>query len=205
MPAIQSCFIAPIWAQFSALLPLHDDHHTLGCHRRRIADRVIFDKLLSVLVFGCAYWRIADASCSATTIPRRRDEWMQLGIMVEFEELVRHAYDRMIGLDLTDLAVDGCITEAPCGGEVAGRSPVDRGKQGTKRSIVVDGAGIPLGVLAAPANVNDSPLLEPTVDLVIETIEPGTATVHLDRGYDSKKTRHTLTVRALEGAMARRE
>lgn len=42
------------------------------------------------------------------------------------------AYHRMIGLDLQDLSVDGAITKAPCGGEVAGDSPVDRGKQGTK-------------------------------------------------------------------------
>jgi hypothetical protein len=34
----------------------------------------VFDKLLHVLVFGCGYRRIADATCSATTI-RRRDEW----------------------------------------------------------------------------------------------------------------------------------
>ena len=40
-----------------------------------------------------------------------------------------------ITLDLDDLSVDGCITKAPCGGEVAGRSPVDRGKQGTKRPV----------------------------------------------------------------------
>jgi hypothetical protein len=30
--------------------------------------------------------------------------------------------------------VDGATTKAPGGGEVAGRSPVDRGKQGLKRS-----------------------------------------------------------------------
>ena len=47
----------------------------------------------------------------------------------------------MIGLDLDDLAVDGCITKAPCGGEVAGRSRVDRGKQDMKRSVVTDGGG----------------------------------------------------------------
>jgi hypothetical protein len=35
----------------------------------------------------------------------------------------------MIGLDLDDLSVDGSITKAPGGGEVAGRSSVDRGKQ----------------------------------------------------------------------------
>lgn len=36
------------------------------------------------------------------------------------------AYDQIIGLDLDELAVDGCITKAQRGGEVAGRSPVDR-------------------------------------------------------------------------------
>jgi hypothetical protein len=29
-----------------------------------------------VLVFGCGYRRIADATCSATTLRRRRDEWI---------------------------------------------------------------------------------------------------------------------------------
>jgi hypothetical protein len=31
-------------------------------------------------------------------------------------------YDRIIGLELEDVAVDGCITKAPGGGEVAGKS-----------------------------------------------------------------------------------
>src|SRR4051794_19868446 len=73
------------------------------------------------------------------------------------------AYHQMIGLELDDLSVDGAITKSPCGGEVAGRSPVDRGKQGTKRSIACDREGIPLYVVAARANDHDSPLLEPTL------------------------------------------
>jgi hypothetical protein len=40
------------------------------------------------------------------------------------------AYDRTVGLELGDLAVDTCITKAPCGGERAGKSPVDRSKRG---------------------------------------------------------------------------
>ena len=36
------------------------------------------------------------------------------------------AYDKLIGLRLSDVAVDCCITKAPCGGQKAGRSPVDR-------------------------------------------------------------------------------
>ncbi len=46
----------PVWEQFSALLPERKTDHPLGCHRRRIPDRVVFEKLVEVLVFGCAYW-----------------------------------------------------------------------------------------------------------------------------------------------------
>jgi hypothetical protein len=48
--------------------------HSLGYYRPRIADRVIFDKLIQLLVVGRGCRRIADATCSATTLRRRRDE-----------------------------------------------------------------------------------------------------------------------------------
>ncbi len=77
-------------------------------------------------LIGCAYWRIADESCSATTLRRRRDEWIASGVMDALEEMALESYDRIIGLKLADIAVDGCITKASCGGEKAGKSPVDR-------------------------------------------------------------------------------
>ena len=126
MPALQPYIIEPIWEQFAALLPERNVDHPLGCHRSRISDRVIFEKLVQVLVFGCAYWRIADEGCSATTLRRRRDEWIEEGVIDALRGMVLEAYDRFIGLLLDDLAVDGCITKAPCGGEKAGKSLVDR-------------------------------------------------------------------------------
>jgi len=205
VPALPSCIIEPIWDQVSDLLPDHTDNHPLGCHRPRIPDRIVFDKLVQVLVFGCAYERIADATCSATTLRRRRDTWIAAGVMDRLQAIVLAAYDRMIGLELADIAVDGCITKAPCGGEVAGRSPVDRGKQGLKRSTVVDAVGIPLGTVAAPANRHDSPLLEATLD-TLDTLGslPADLTVHLDRGYDSDLTRARLERRGLHGEIARK-
>ena len=205
MPAVSSCVIEPIWDQFRALLPERPPvapSHPLGCHRPRVPDRVVFDKLVQVLVFGCAYERIADATCSATTLRRRRDEWMALGAMETLRVLALGAYDRMIGLALDDIAVDGCITKAPRGGEVAGRSPVDRGKRGLKRSVAVDANGIPLAAVVAPANRPDSPLLGPTLDALAPELGP--ATVHLDRGYDSGLTRRRLTDRGLVGVIAAR-
>src|SRR3954454_8357940 len=154
----------PLREQFLALLPARADAHPLGCHRPRIADTVVFDKLVQVLVFGAGYERIADETCSATTMRRRRDEWIRLGIFDRLRLACLDAYDKMIGLDLADLAVDGCTTKAPCGGECAGRSPVDRGKGGMKRSQLTEGAGVPMATVSAPANTVDHQLLGQTLD-----------------------------------------
>jgi len=198
MPALQTYIIEPIWEQFCALLPERDVDHPLGCHRSRVPDRVVFEKLVQVLVFGCAYWRISDEGCSATTLRRRRDEWIELGAMDALEKIVREAYDRLVGLELGEVAVDCCITKAPCGGEKAGRSPVDRGKRGIKRSVAVDARGIPLGVVTAPANRHDSPLLAQTLDAAraLGLLPEGTS-IRLDRGYDSQATREKLRDRGL--------
>jgi rhodanese-related sulfurtransferase len=124
--------------------------------------------------------------------------------MGDLEEMARESYDRVIGLDMANVAVDCCITKAPCGGEKAGRSPVDRAKQGIKRSVVVvDAGGIPLAVVSAPANRHDSPLLAPTLDaleaLALPPKKP--VSVHLDRGYDSNLTRQLLEERDLVGVI----
>jgi transposase len=206
VPALPTYLIEPIWEQFSALLPEREVNHPLGCHKPRVPDRVVFEKLVQVLVFGCAYWRIADESCSDTTLRRRRDEWIDSGVMERLREIALAAYDRIIGLELADVGVDGCITKAPCGGERAGRSPVDRGKRGTKRSTAVDARGIPLGTVTAPANRHDSPLLTETLDAVAEALGglPEGSSIHLDRGYDSKATRERLEERGLLAEISRK-
>jgi hypothetical protein len=82
----------PIWDQFADLLPANRVDHPLGCHRPRIPDRVVFDKLVHVFI-GCADDRIADATVSATTLRRRRDEWIALGLMNRLGMPVRDASD----------------------------------------------------------------------------------------------------------------
>ena len=164
VPALPSSVLEPLWVQVAALLPSRQDTHPLGCHRPRIPDRVIFDKLIQLLVFGCGYRRIADHTCSATTLRRRRDEWIRAGVANQLRLAVLGAYDRMLGLELDQLAVDGCTTKAPCGGQTAGPSPVDRRKQDLKRSVATEAAGIPLAALPAPANHRDDGLLAATLD-----------------------------------------
>jgi transposase len=205
VPALPPSILEPLWDQFAALLPHRDDAHPLGCHRPRIPDRVIFDKLIQVLVFGCGYRRIADHTCSATTLRRRRDEWITLGLAEQLRLLVLAAYDRLFGLELEHLAVDGCITKAPCGGQTAGPSPVDHRKQGLKRSIVSEACGIPLGTVAAPANRRDDGLLAATLDTIaVVGVVPAQPVVHLDAGYDYQPCRQVLAERGTLGEIATR-
>jgi transposase len=210
VPALPSSILEPLWVQVAALLPARQVHHPLGCHRRRIPDRLVFDKLIQVLVFGCGYRRIADAICSATTLRRRRDEWISAGVADQLRLAVLAAYDQLFGLELEHLAVDGCITKAPCGGQVAGPSPTDRRKQGLKRSVAVEAGGIPLATLPAPANHRDDGLLAATLEAAATVTAaaagplPGTLTVHLDAGYDYQPCRQVLADRGMVGQIATR-
>ena len=125
------------------------------------------------------------------------------------EDNARSLRPLLIGLELADVvAVDGCITKAPCGGQKVGKSPVDRGKRGTKRSTAVDGKGIPtiVGGVTAGVNRHDSPLLVPTLEHVSESVGglPEGASVHLDRGYDSSLTRERLRERGPNPEMAQK-
>jgi hypothetical protein len=166
---------------------------------------VVFEHVIAALVHGSGYERIASPGCSDATIRRRLKEWAAAGLSEQVHTLALRAYDRMIGLELDDLAVDGCVTKAPGGGEAAGRSPVDRGKQGLKRSVVTDGVGIPLHLVAAGANRHDAPLLGPTL-AGLEKLDrlPDDLTVHLDRGYDGRPSRALLDALGFQGAIARK-
>ena len=103
MPVVPSCLLEPIWVEFCALLgrerPAFDPSHPLGCHRRRIPDRVVFEHVVAALVHGSGYERIATPGCSDRTIRRRLKAWAALGIGEQVHALALAAYDQMIGLE----------------------------------------------------------------------------------------------------------
>lgn len=215
MPAVPSCLLEPIWVEFYGLLnearggepPRFVPSHPWGCHRERIPDRVVFEHVIDALVHGSGYERIASARCSDRTIRRRLAQWARLGLGERLHAAVLAAYDLVIGLELGDLSVDGCMTKAPCGGDKAGPSPVDRRKGGLKRSTATDGYGIPLAIVSAGAHRHDSPLLAPTLAATftqVEGVMPDDSTVHLDAAYDSGVTRALLEGLGLNGEIARK-
>jgi len=122
-----------------------------------------------------------------------------------FQHLVEeaiNAFDKVIGLDLSEVSVDGSLHKAPMGGEGTGPNPTDRGKTGWKWSIATDTNGVPIGWVTEGANRNDSILLAPTLDDVKERgLLADVETLWLDRGYDSELTRTRLVERGITDAM----
>jgi putative transposase len=78
-----------------------------------------------------------------------------------------------------------------------GKNPTDRGKSGTKRSVLTDGGGIPIGLAVAGANRNDFKMARATMTSIpIARPEPTPEKpqgVCLDKGYDYDEVRHLLT------------
>ena len=69
------------------------------------------------------------------------------------------------------------------------KKPTDRGKNGTKKSLLVDAEGGPLGVVIEGANVPDCKMLQATIEAIVVE-RPKSTTKHpqnlcLDKGYDN--------------------
>ena len=61
---------------------------------------------------------------SDTTLRARRDEWIDAGVFDAMAEEAIAAYDRMVGLDLSEVSVDGSQHKAPSGGEGTAKEPL---------------------------------------------------------------------------------
>src|SRR3954471_15508414 len=100
------------------------------------------------------------------------------GLFYRLWRVAARRYDEVQGLDWRWLSVDGCLTKAPLSrSEVVGRNPTDRGKQGVKRSLLVDGRGVPLALVVGPANRNGHLLLADTLDGLVARRPPRSALV----------------------------
>jgi transposase len=201
MRAFDPEVVDALWSAIAPLIPRPKDRHPLGCHRPRKSDRDCFFVMLVRLVTGCS-WEDAERICggvvSDTTARERRDEWVAAGVFEAVATEALEGYDKIVGLDLREVLVDGSMHKAPGGGEGAGPSHVDRSKLGWKWSIATDAAGIPIGWVGAGANRHDHLLLGATLDTVAERgLLCELETLHLDRGYDNSYVRADCTERGL--------
>ena len=75
-------------------------------------------------------------------------------------------------LDWSSACLDLASVPAKRRREKTGPSPVDRGRPGAKRHLVVDGGGVPLAVVLTGAQVHDSTVFEELIDGIKPVREP---------------------------------
>src|SRR3954467_2455341 len=172
-------------------------HHPLGRHTPRGPDRKAMDAIFFVLRTGC-HWNALNVTgiCSSSSAHRRFQEWTAAGVFVTLWAQGLQEYDELKGLDWEWLAMDGAMTKAPLGGERTGRNPTDRGKLGTKRSLLTEAAGVPVGLAVEGANRHDNKLAEATLESIpVDRPEPTAERslgMCLDKGYDYDDTRELV-------------
>ena len=123
MRALDPEVAAVIWAAVEPLIPIREVTHPLGCHRQRASDRACFAVILVRLSTGCS-WEDAERLCgnevSDTTVRARRDEWIAAGVFDAIATEAIGGYDRVIGLNLSEVSVDGSLHKDRC---AAGAAP----------------------------------------------------------------------------------
>ena len=185
-----------LWDIIALLLPEHKNTHRFGGGRPRTPDRVCMEAILFVLRTGCQ-WKALNATrfCPSSTAHDRFQEWVKAGVFQEMWKLGLMAYDDWQGIDWKWLSMDGCMTKVPLGGKKTGKNPTDRAERGVKRSLLVDGNGIPIGLAVDGANRNDMKMARATLESIpADAARPqpdqdNPQNLCLDKGYDFDEVR----------------
>jgi transposase len=187
-----------------------------GANVRKAAERKIplrysIDRILRVLVTGIQ-WHQLDTNCGCWSTHYKRFLLLSHhGVFDEaFEGLVREYLEKRDGD--ARLIIDGTHIKARYGGQMVGKSPVDRGKLGSKMTAITDEYSIPLCATFSAGNVSDTIQLVPTLEKAKTQFGNLSRFRELfaDKGYDSNCNRlmclsHGLTPRILFRRRRRRQ
>jgi transposase len=177
--------------------------------RPPVPYRTCLDGILFVLRTGCQWKRAPKEFGSGSTLHRRFQAWARRGVFKRIWRLLLKEYDELRGIQWRWQAIDSATTKAPLGGEATGKSPVDRGKLGTKRHVLTDQRGAPIGLEVTGANRHDSQAARATLESLPRQRHASGATgeQHLtaDKGYDYPLVRDTLKRRGLVAHIPKRD
>ena len=155
---------------------------------------------------GCQWNHLPRTLGDDSTIHRTFQRWVELGVLEGIWAVLVEECDKLSGVDWEWQAADCAMGKARWGGAV-GRDPTDRGKAGSKRSILVDAGGGPLSVVVAGANVHDTKLLALTLDSIVverpDSLDRGMQHLCLDKGYDNPTGRQAVAEHGYRGHIRR--
>src|SRR5262249_35348068 len=154
-----------LWQRIERLLNRFDPPRPRG--RKRASARPILDGLIYHFRTGCQWNQIPEVYGGDSTIHRTFQRWVKIGLFEVIWSLLVAECDKLRLVEGQGKAADGERGRARRGGDQIAPNPADRAKQGSKKSLLVDGQGGPLAIVVAPANVNDHLLLKETIEVIV--------------------------------------
>lgn len=198
---------------FDVLDPLLPPDKPMGATggRPRILNAVALRVIWYVLTSGIRWQDVLpQMGCSGRTAHRRLGEWQTAGVWDALHKKLLELLNRDDKLDLQRVVIDGTMVPAPGGGADTGPNPTDRGKSGSKHTLMVDGNGVPLALRTTGANESDQLQILPII-LEFPRVKgklgrpkelPDEA--YADRGYDNDSVRLLFRWLGIEPYIAKR-
>jgi putative transposase len=167
--------------------------------RKRTDWRRAFNGIIFRMRTGCQWNQLPKRFGDDSSVHRWFQRWNQNGVMEKVWAAMVSGCEKLDGVHWEWQSGDGAMGKARFGGDKVGPNPTDRGKNGTKRSVIVDQDGGPLGVVIAGANVHDTKLLAETIESIVvdrpEPTEEDPQHLCLDKGYDNPTGREAAAAR----------
>jgi len=201
---------AGFWEVAQPLLPEDKPVGTKG-GRPRVLNEVVLPVIWYVLTTGIRWQDVlASMGCSGRTAHRRLRHWQALGIWDCLHQKLLALLNGTGQLNLESVVIDSTMVPAPGGGDATGPNPTDRGKSGSKHTLLVDGNGVPLALRTSGANTSDQTEIVPIItEFPRVKGKPGRPKEHpdeayADRGYDNQATRLIFRWLGIEPHIAKR-
>jgi len=153
--------------------------------QRKISYEYILDNILHILKTGSQWSNMKTQNCSWKTIYHYFTKWTKLKIFERAYFHLLNIYKKIYPRNFETLIVDTTFVKNVFGRDCVGPSPVDRGRNATKVSAMVDKIGIPLHFLFHKGNKNDCKTFSHLIDNVQHHTELKGAYIYADKIYDT--------------------
>src|SRR5438128_1932489 len=129
----------PLWER---ILPILEEFWPRKPTGRHAADwRKALDGIIFRMRSGCQWEQLPRKFGPKSTVHDWFQRWCAGGVMQRiWAELAREC-DELGAVDWQWQSADGRLGKARFGGKKVGKNPTDRGKKGSKESVLVDGDG----------------------------------------------------------------
>jgi len=159
-------------------------------------DRIAFFAIFYILRTGIQWKALPRSLGAASTVHDRFQQWCAAGVFERLWVSGLLEYNTDVGLDFEWQSIDGAMTKAPLGGGETGPNPTDRGKKGTKRHLLTEAGGLPIGLVVTGAERHDKTQVQAVLENMplLPPIPDRESPQHFcaDKGYDFRDVRRLV-------------